>query len=173
MVCDASRIHEGAATELFSSFGADCVAYPPKSSIVHSGKKRELYITVNFNGATLEGPRIGAYATADNQSFKRYTNNEVIANADRVILCITQHTGVTLLQYGKALFAKASSVGDIYEKETLNEMTIGEVHESINYDLHHYRWIHSWTDLITYTFQSQLPLVVQNELKIKNRTQPN
>lgn len=77
---------------------------------------------------------------------------------------------MTLLQYGKALFGKAFSVGDAYDEGTLNNSFIEEVVESIGHSLRQYRATHLRVGLTNLTFQAQSPLAIQGGSTKRNQT---
>lgn len=77
------------------------------------------------------------------------------------------------LQYGEALFAKAIRVGDVFDKGTLNEKFIEEVHESIRLSLREYWATQPHADLIDLAFRAQYLIAIQGWSTTMNQLQQN
>lgn len=101
-------------------------------------RKKELVDAVDFNGVELEALYIKYYCAVVSPLLKRYANDETIARADSATLCFTHLAGMILSKHDKDLFARATSVGNVYDGRTSNNRFIDGVDESIRYSSRHH-----------------------------------
>lgn len=106
--------------------------------MLRSDGTKGLTVAVNSNNCEPRAARLRSYSEVVNYTLKRYVNDEAIAKVDAAIPCFTKPTGVTRLQYRKALFARVIRVGDVYDEGNLKDAFIEGVDESIRYSLCHY-----------------------------------
>lgn len=171
MACKADSVIEGAALKVMPSFVADRIVSSLSSRIVHSDRMERLATTVNFNGVALPRPCLLWNSELVNHLLNRFAKSEIKIKADTAILRFAQPGEMTPLQCSKALFAKAISVGDVYDEGTENDPFIEEEDESIRYSLCQYLSTHPHTDFTDLAIQGQLLLVILNgsDKKIRHR----
>lgn len=106
-----------------------CVASPLNSRMGQSVATKDTSVTVDSNGVARQAPRPRSYSKVMNHLLKSYAHDEAFAEAGTALLRFTYSANMTTLQYGEALFAKTTLVGDVDYKGTLNAALIDRANE--------------------------------------------
>lgn len=91
----------------------------------------------------------------------KYANDQTIAKIDFAILCYTQTTSMTSVQYADHLFANSCKDAVFYNESSLNVIFIEGVDSSIWHSLWKYRDSNPQANVIDIAFKAQSLLAIE------------